>query len=110
MDGDRPLRRSQVRSLRRTRIAAQEWIDCVQFESELPNYITRYLATVKDDIAVLVTLSAHKTTYSTLDSTFDAVINSLQLTIRPLIGKRCGVLSVPPRFFAEALGGPVGYK
>jgi hypothetical protein len=79
MDCDRPLRRSQVRSLRRTRIAAQEWIDCVQFESELPNYITRYLATVKDDIAVLVTLSAHKTTYSTLDSTFDAVINSLQV-------------------------------
>lgn len=80
-DGDRPLRRSRIRSLQRNRIDGQEWIDCEQFESELPNYVTRYLATVKGDVAVLITLSAHRTTYSSMGSTFDAVIGSLQVNM-----------------------------
>ncbi|MGZ3747364.1 MAG: hypothetical protein ACXWRE_08345, partial [Pseudobdellovibrionaceae bacterium] len=38
----------------------QPWIDGLHMSSEVANYFTRYLATIKGHIAVLVTFSAHK--------------------------------------------------
>src|SRR3989344_8746775 len=40
------------------------WIDGLHMGSEVPNYFTRYLATLKGKIAVLVTFSAHKQFYT----------------------------------------------
>jgi hypothetical protein len=39
------------------------WVDGVLFEAELPNYVTRYLATSREGLAVLWTFSAHQTEY-----------------------------------------------
>jgi len=39
------------------------WADATLNASEVPNYNTRYLATVKDGIAVLFTFSAHHSTF-----------------------------------------------
>jgi hypothetical protein len=80
MDGDRPLRRSQVRWVRRTFIGGQPWVESEQFESELPNFVTHYLATIRGRVAVLVTLSAHRDVYPTMAAQFESVVRSLQVT------------------------------
>ncbi len=38
----------------------RDWVDAVQANSEVKDYTTRYLATVTEDRAILVTLSARK--------------------------------------------------
>jgi hypothetical protein len=60
-------------------INGQTWIDGMHLNSEIPNYFTRYLATTKDRIAVLVTFSAHQAHYSRFSSDFFRAIQSLRV-------------------------------
>jgi hypothetical protein len=39
------------------------WVDGTLFEAEVPNYLTRYLATSNQGLAVLFTFSAHRAEY-----------------------------------------------
>jgi len=55
------------------------WIDGLHMGSEVPNYYTRYLATIKDRIAILVTLSAHKTFYTKYSQDFFKAVMSLRV-------------------------------
>ncbi|MCB0368782.1 MAG: hypothetical protein KDD45_04870 [Bdellovibrionales bacterium] len=55
------------------------WIDGFHLSSEIQNYYTRYLATIKDKIAVLVTFSAHKDFYSKYATDLFKAINSLNV-------------------------------
>lgn len=55
------------------------WIDGMHFASEVPNYYTRYLATTKDKIAILVTFSAHKAHYAKYSNDFFRAIESLRV-------------------------------
>lgn len=57
----------------------QSWIDGLHLGSEVPNYFTRYLATIKDRIAILVTLSAHKAYYTRYSSEFFKTVMSLKV-------------------------------
>lgn len=57
----------------------QPWIDGLHLGSEVPNYFTRYLATIKDRIAVLVTLSAHKNYYDRYSNEFFKTVMSLRV-------------------------------
>jgi hypothetical protein len=61
------------------KINDQQWIDGLQLGSEIPNYYTRYLATIKDKIAILVTFSAHKTVYSKYSQDFFKAVQSLRV-------------------------------
>lgn len=61
-------------------IEGQPWVDGMHESSEVPNYYTRYLATVKDKIAILVTFSAHKLYYTKFNDTFFNAIRSLRVT------------------------------
>lgn len=47
--------------------------------SEIPHYYTRYLATIKGNIAVLVTFSAHKLFYTKYSSDFFRAIKSMRV-------------------------------
>jgi hypothetical protein len=82
------------------------WIDGLHMASEVPNYFTRYLATIKDKIAVLVTLSAHKTFYTKYSQDFFKAVMSLRvistnnLLAKPEMG--------PIRPGSETLGQPIG--
>ncbi len=58
----------------------QIWIDGLHLHGEVANYFTRYLATVKDRIAILVTYSAHKDFFSKYATDFFSSINSMQIT------------------------------
>jgi hypothetical protein len=57
----------------------QKWVDGIQLGSEIPNYFTRYVATIKDRIAILVTFSAHRNFYSKYSSDFIKSIMSLRV-------------------------------
>jgi hypothetical protein len=82
------------------------WIDGLHMGSEVPNYFTRYLATIKDHIAILVTLSAHKNFYTKYSQDFFKAVMSLRviatknLLAKPEMG--------PLRPGGETLGAPIG--
>lgn len=55
------------------------WLDGLHLGSEVGNYYTRYLATIKENIAILVTLSAHKNTYTKYTGDFNKAVQSLRV-------------------------------
>lgn len=73
-------------------VGDQKWLDALHSNSEVQNYYTRYLATIKDKIAILVTFSAHSKYYAKHSAHFMKTIQSLRviaakdLTSRPESG------------------------
>lgn len=57
----------------------QPWLDGMHQDSEVKNYFTRYLATIKDQIAILVTFSAHNKVYAKYSANFTNTIKSLRV-------------------------------
>lgn len=57
----------------------QNWLDGLHLGSEVGSYYTRYLATIKDRIAVLVTLSAHRDFYTKYSQEFLKIVSSLKI-------------------------------
>lgn len=55
------------------------WVDGFHISSEIQNYYTRYIATIKEKIAVLVTFSAHKEFYTKYSQDFFNAVNSLNV-------------------------------
>ncbi len=55
------------------------WVDGLHLHGEVANYFTRYLATIKDKIAILVTYSAHKDHYAKYSTDFFSSVQSLQV-------------------------------
>ena len=88
------------------RINDQPWLDGLHQDSEVQNYFTRYMATIKDQIAILVTFSAHNKLYAKHSTNFDKTIQTLRviatkdLLSRPDLG--------PLRGANETLGGGIG--
>lgn len=74
---------SKVRQIKKTSINGLEWVDGMHLDSEVPFYYTRYLATKKDRIAVLVTFSAHQRFFTKYSNDFFRAINSLRITASP---------------------------
>lgn len=72
--------RSRVFHAKPVRISNHLWIDGLHLASETPRYYTRYLATIKDKIAILVTFSAHKLHYTRYSNDFFRAIKSLKVT------------------------------
>lgn len=58
-----------------------DWIDGFHLGSEIPNYYTRYVATLKENVAVLVTFSAHKEFYTKYATDFFNAINTLSVHV-----------------------------
>lgn len=57
----------------------QPWVDSLHMESEIPGFYTRYLATVKQDIGVLVTYSINKDRYQQYLDDFDHMVKTLKV-------------------------------
>lgn len=93
---------SQVLKVEQRNIAVHPWIDGMHLSSELPSYYTRYLATTKDKIAILVTFSAHKLHYTKYSSDFFRAIESLRVVAsKSLLSGQGDGVSMPG---AETLG------
>lgn len=82
--------KSESRFARHSNLNNHDWIDSLHLESELPGFFTRYLATVKDDIAVLVTYSINKNKYDQYQDEFDAMIKTMK------VFRKSGGLNVAP--------------
>jgi hypothetical protein len=61
----------------------QAWVDSLHLESEIPGFYTRYLATVKQDIGVLVTYSVAKAKYANYTEAFENMIKTLKVFRKP---------------------------
>lgn len=70
---------SKIIHLKPLSIEKHKWIDGMHLGSEIPYYYTRYLATLKGNIAVLVTFSAHKLFYTKYSNEFFRAIKSLRV-------------------------------
>ncbi len=87
-------------------VGDQKWLDALHANSEVQYYYTRYLATIKDKIAILVTFSAHSKYYTKHSAHFLKTMQSLKviaakdLTSRPESG--------PLRGSNEMLGPGIG--
>lgn len=97
---------SKVLHVKQRRISDWEWIDSMHLGSEISSYYTRYLATIKDRLAILVTFSAHKLSYTKYSNDFLKAIQSLRvvaakdiLSKRPMADIRQG---------NETIGAPIG--
>ncbi len=55
------------------------WVDSIHLESELPGFYTRYIATIKQDIAVLVTYSIYQTKYQEYLPEFETMVKSMKV-------------------------------
>jgi len=62
------------------------WVDSLHLESEIPGFYTRYLATVKSDIGVLVTYSINKSKYQQYLEDFDNMVKTLKVFRKPGMG------------------------
>ena len=64
---------------RNVKINDQPWLDGLHQDSEVQNYFTRYMATIKDQIAILVTFSAHNKIYAKHSANFEKTIQTLRV-------------------------------
>ncbi|MBC7692514.1 MAG: hypothetical protein H7222_12185 [Methylotenera sp.] len=67
-------------------INGQAWVDALHMESEIPGFYTRYLATVKDDIGVLITYSINKAKYQDYLADFDNLVRTLKVFRKAGVG------------------------
>ncbi len=71
--------KSTPRYTKSTNLNGAPWIDSLHLESEIPGFYTRYLATVKQDIGVLVTYSINKNKYAEYQPQFEDMVKSLKV-------------------------------
>lgn len=71
--------KSKIIHVKPSTIQRHKWVDGMHLSSEIPHYYTRYLATLKGNIAVLVTFSAHKLFYTKYSAEFFRAIKSLRV-------------------------------
>ena len=69
---------SKVIHVKDRMIANHPWVDGMHLGSEVGPYYTRYLATIKDKVAILLTFSAHKEHFTKYSGDFLAAIESLR--------------------------------
>jgi hypothetical protein len=70
---------SRVIGVKRRTIGTLTWIDSLHDESEIPGFVTRYLATVQDGVAVLFTYSVRRERQAEYQDGFDQLVNSLKV-------------------------------
>jgi hypothetical protein len=61
-------------------LAGHKWIEAQHLGSEIQDYYTLYLATVKDQLAILVSFSSEKSKYSYYNPIFDKAVKTLKIT------------------------------
>ncbi len=78
-DQDGKQLQSKVTYARKRNINGQVWVDSLQFNSELPGFWSRYLATVHNRLAILITYIVSDEHYKKLAPQFERMASSLKL-------------------------------
>lgn len=71
---------SRVIHVRDRQIHGHPWVDGLHEGSEVGSYYSRYLGTVKERMAILISFSAHKSHYTKYSSDFLKAIESIRVT------------------------------
>lgn len=71
--------KSEPKYAKTLNVNGHPWVDALHLESEIPGFYTRYFATVKDDIGVLVTYSIAKSKYQDYLKEFETMTNTLKV-------------------------------
>ena len=66
-------------SVKKRQVNDHSWVDSLHLASEARDYYTRYLGTVKKNIGIVVTFSAHKDHYTKYSTDFLKSIQSLKV-------------------------------
>ncbi|MCM2321898.1 MAG: hypothetical protein NDJ90_01405 [Oligoflexia bacterium] len=74
---------SEAKYAKTTSLNNHPWVDSLHMESEIPGFYTRYLATVKEDIGVLVTYSINKAKYQQYVDQFETMVKTLKAFRKP---------------------------
>lgn len=82
--------KSEPKYAKTLNVNGHPWVDALHMESEIPGFYTRYLATVKDDIGILVTYSIAKNKYQDYLKDFDNMVNTLK------VFRKAGGINVAP--------------
>ncbi len=82
--------KSEPKYAKTVNLNGQPWVDALHMESEIPGFYTRYLATVKQDIGVLVTYSINKSKYQLYLDDFDNMVKTLK------VFRKAGGINVAP--------------
>jgi hypothetical protein len=69
---------SEPRYVKDLDISGKPWIDSLHLQSEIPDFYTRYLATVESDLGILVTFSVRKDKYEEYAPQIEAMVKSLR--------------------------------
>lgn len=100
---------SQVIHVQQRQYQDHLWIDGMHLSSEIPNYYTRYLATVKEGLGILVTFSAYKTQYTKYVTDFNKAIQSLRVVAtKGLTNQNPSVVPLRPK--NETIGPGLGFN
>ena len=74
---------SKVNTIKYKEIQSTQWVDAIHLSSELKDFYTRYLATVKNGIAILVTYSVLQSRHSAYVAELNRMITSIEVLARP---------------------------
>ena len=70
---------SKKQYLRSTFIQGTMWLDSQHEDSEVPGFVTRYLATVAKGLGMVLTFSAHKAKFNSYTADFYSIVNSIRV-------------------------------
>jgi len=89
--------KSEIKYVKKRDIKNWPWMDSLHVGSEIPGFYTRYVASVKEKVAGLITYSIAETTYPKWSAIMDEVIDSAEIFFDPkafndLMGARSGSL------------------
>jgi len=74
---------SQVRYVKRNNINGRDWVDSLHLGSEIPGFYTRYLASINEKVAGLVTYSIAESVFPKYGEMLDNAVKSLKLEFDP---------------------------
>ena len=75
--------KSEVKYVRFKEIKKKQWVDSLQFGSEIPGFYTRYVASIEGKIAGLVTYSIAESVYAKWAPIMDKILDSIELRYDP---------------------------
>ncbi|MDH4466679.1 MAG: hypothetical protein QE271_01365 [Bacteriovoracaceae bacterium] len=73
------VQNSDAKYSKMVEINGQRWVDALHLASEIPGFYTRYLASVKEDLGVVVTFSVSQDMYNLYQPVFEKMIKSIRV-------------------------------
>jgi hypothetical protein len=74
---------SQVKYMRRRDLHGHPWVDSLHLGSEVPGFYTRYVASLKEKVAALITYSVAESVYPKYAGALDQMIDSAEIFFDP---------------------------